>query len=177
MIVGIGAFFPHKRIEAAVAAVSTLPVPRPGLTWIGNAVDVRYLDQLRQIAAHSGVVFTPLVGIPHSQVVDVLNRAAAMVYAPHLEPFGYAPIEAAACGVPVVAKAEGGVRESVVEGVTGLLADTDADLGVALERIISDDVLRETMRESARANAASVWSLEASTLRLESHLSEMASLT
>ena len=43
-----------------------------------------------------------------------------MVYAPCLELVGLAPLEANACGVPVVAVAEGSVRETIVDGVYGL---------------------------------------------------------
>jgi glycosyltransferase involved in cell wall biosynthesis len=44
-----------------------------------------------------------------------------MAYAPRLEPLGLAPLEAGACGLPVVAVAEAGVRETVVDGITGSL--------------------------------------------------------
>jgi glycosyltransferase involved in cell wall biosynthesis len=44
-----------------------------------------------------------------------------MVYSARLEPFGLAPLEANACATPVVAVAEGGVRESIGNGVNGVL--------------------------------------------------------
>jgi len=44
-----------------------------------------------------------------------------MVYSARLEPFGLAPLEANACATPVVAVAEGGVRESIRNGVNGVL--------------------------------------------------------
>ena len=48
-----------------------------------------------------------------------IHSTAAMLYAPRLEPFGLAPLEANACGLPVIAVPEGGVRETVVhEGST-----------------------------------------------------------
>jgi glycosyltransferase involved in cell wall biosynthesis len=50
-------------------------------------------------------------------IVELLNRAAVMVYSARLEPFGLAPLEANACATPVVAVAEGGVRESIRNGV------------------------------------------------------------
>ena len=73
-------------------------------------------DQAEELAAARGVPFSPHLRIPDDQLIALLNRAAVMVYAPRLEPFGLAPIEAAACALPVVAVAEGGVRETVIDG-------------------------------------------------------------
>ena len=73
------------------------------------------------LAVSRGVPFTPHLRISDDELVTLLNRASAMVYAPRLEPFDLAPIEAAACGLPVVAVAEGGVRETVIDNETGFL--------------------------------------------------------
>jgi glycosyltransferase involved in cell wall biosynthesis len=54
-------------------------------------------------------------------IVELLNRASVMVYSARLEPFGLAPLEANACATPVVAVAEGGVRESIRNAVNGVL--------------------------------------------------------
>jgi glycosyltransferase involved in cell wall biosynthesis len=59
--------------------------------------------------------------VPHPMIPALLRSADAFVTAPHYEPFGTAALEAAACGVPVVATAVGGLREHVVHGVTGYL--------------------------------------------------------
>jgi glycosyltransferase involved in cell wall biosynthesis len=103
----------------------------------------------------------------------VLNEAAVMAYAPRLEPFGYAPLEAAACGLPVVAQAEGGVRETVIDGETGFLVDNQSELHLALDRILDDDGLARRMGAAARYRAESSWSLSAATDRLESHLVDL----
>ena len=173
VVVGIGEFRSHKRVEVAIEAVAALCAPKPGLVWIGNTVDERYLGSLVALAHRSGVSFSPLVSIPHSQVVDVLNQAAVMISAPRLEPFGYALLEAGACGLPVVAKAEGGARESVIDGETGLLVDNDADLSSALQRILGNDALSRHMRGATRRNVEATWSLDGSIGRVESHLIEV----
>ena len=174
LVVGIGNFGRTKRVDVAIAAVAALPEPRPVLTWIGNGAEQRYLRSLVGLAQRLDVAFEPLVAISHSQVVDVLNRASVMLYAPRLEPFGYAPLEAAACGVPVVAKTEGGVRETVVHGETGLLVDDDTELSQALSRLLADQTLTRRMRAKARQNVETCWSLDAATERLESHLAAVA---
>lgn len=174
LVVGIGAIVRPKRVDVAIAAVAALPAPRPILTWIGNGADERYLRGLIDLAKRLDVTFNPLIAIPHSQVVDVLNQASVMIYAPRLEPFGYAPLEAGACGLPVVAKAEGGVRETVVHGETGLLVADDEELAPALSRLLAEQSLMRRMGAKARHNVETRWSLDAATERLESHLAAVA---
>jgi glycosyltransferase involved in cell wall biosynthesis len=173
LVAGIGRFSPHKRVEVIIEAVAQVRSPRPALAWIGDAADPRYLRQLVELAERRGVAFTTYLGVSHPEVVRVLNEAAVMAYAPRLEPFGYPPLEAAACGLPVVARAEGGVRETVIGGETGLLVDDDNELHVALERILDDDGLARRMGAAARRRAESTWSLSAATDRLESHLVDL----
>jgi glycosyltransferase involved in cell wall biosynthesis len=73
----------------------------------------------------------------------------------------------------VVAQAEGGVRETVVDGETGFLVDSQSELHPALERILDDDGLARQMGAAARQRAESIWSLSAATDRLESHLVDL----
>jgi glycosyltransferase involved in cell wall biosynthesis len=175
LVVSIGHFVPTKRIEVVIEAVAQIRSARPALAWIGNVAAPDYLKQLVILAERRGVAFTPYRAIPSEEVVRVLNEAAVMAYAPRLEPFGYAPLEAAACGLPVVAQAEGGVRETVIDGETGLLVGTQGELHGALERILDDEVLARRMGLAARHRAESTWSLSAATDRLESHLAELGS--
>jgi glycosyltransferase involved in cell wall biosynthesis len=69
------------------------------------------------------VQITFYLNIPDDNLKEILSRAAVMVYAPVLEPFGLAPLEANACGTYVVAVAEGGVRETISNGINGSLVD------------------------------------------------------
>ncbi len=63
-----------------------------------------------------------------------------------LEAFGIAPLEARAAGLPVLAPRGTGVDDFVVDGVDGLLADSDAELAGALAHLAGDDALRGRMR-------------------------------
>lgn len=174
-VVGTGEFSHHKRQDAVIRAIATIPEPRPILDWVGNRANREYLAELSQLARQLGVCFRPHVSVPHDHVVSVLNSASVLVYAPRLEPFGYAPIEGAACSLPVVAMAEGGVRESVQHGKTGFLVDSEPEMGRMVEALLSDPVLARRMGEAGRENALKNWSLEAAVDRLEHHLKEVAS--
>src|SRR5207237_104986 len=83
-----------------------------------NWADRRHLERMQVLAASLSVQFLPRVGVTHEELIDTLSRAACMLYTPRLEPFGYAPLEAGACGTLVVAIAEGGMRESILGGVS-----------------------------------------------------------
>lgn len=64
--------------------------------------------------------------------------------------------EAAACGTPAVATRISGHEDAVVEGSTGLLADDDRALAAELDRVLSDEALRQRLAEGALRHAASL---------------------
>lgn len=175
-VVGVGAFVPEKNIELVIDAVGALPADKPDLVWVGNVAQTSYLESLRTRAQDRGVRFVPKIAISESELVETLRTARCMVYAPRLEPFGYAPLEAGACGIPVVGIAEGGLRESVESGVTGLLVDGGfRELSKALESVLGDQNLASRLGAAGREAVLGKWSLEASIGRLEANLEDLRS--
>ena len=81
-------------------------------------------------------------------------RGADVYVAPaRLESFGIAALEARAAGLPVVARADSGVREFVEDGVDGLLARDDDEMVAAVVRLVCEPVLRQRIAEHNRAVA------------------------
>ena len=80
-----------------------------------------------------------------------LYRRASVVLLPGTEDFGIVPVEAQACGTPVVAYGEGGARETVVPGLTGALVDEPS--AAAFAEAIRQVVDRPVDRGAVRANA------------------------
>jgi type III pantothenate kinase len=80
------------------------------------------VQRLRAVAERCGVSGrVDLRGrVERADLPALLRSADVVVSAPWYEPFGIVPLEAMACGVPVVASAVGGMIDSVVDGVTGL---------------------------------------------------------
>jgi glycosyltransferase involved in cell wall biosynthesis len=172
-VVGIGAIYPSKNIEFVIKALSSIGKPRPPLTWIGNAAFSPYLDELQQLARSLHVDFSVKLMVSDEELIDTLNHAAMMAYAPRLEPFGYTPLEANACGLPVVAVAEGGVRETIIDGMNGLLVEPDEKaMGRAIERLRDDTAYAQTLGRNGRKLVAEKWSLSTSIDRLEHRLEE-----
>jgi glycosyltransferase involved in cell wall biosynthesis len=170
-VVGIGAFVFEKNIELIIRAMAKVRPPRPRIVWIGNVAAPAYLEKLRRLAGSLGVDFEPKTRIGDEELVDTLNRAAMMVYAPRLEPFGFAPLEANACGLPVVAVAEGGVRETIVDGVNGILVEHDPRaMAAAIELLLRDQAHARKLGETGRRRTVEKWSLGAATDRLERRL-------
>ena len=171
-VMGLGAFVPEKKIGFVIQSLARMPPPRPALVWVGNVAIPSYLERMRAIARETEVEFAPYTGIADEEVVRLLNESVCLVYAPRLEPFGFAPLEAFACGTPVVALAEGGVRETVEDGRSGLLVG-DADpqaFADALRRLVENPALATDMGRAARALAMEKWTWAAAVSRLETAL-------
>ena len=148
--------------------------PRLRLLWIGNSSFPPYLEKLRVLANSRGVDFESLVGIDDEELVSLLNKALMMVYGPRLEPFGFAPLEGNACGLPVVAVAEGGIRETVIDGINGLLVECDPDaMAGAIKRLIIDPQEARRLGKTGRKLVEDNWSCEAAVARLERRLKQV----
>ena len=182
-VIGVGALLGHKNIEFVIQAIGAMKESkkenkqenkgRPRLVWVGNMVAEDYRDYLEGLARSLGVCLEIKVMATDAEMVDLLNRAAMMVYAPRLEPFGYAPLEANACGLPVVTVAEGGVRETVIDGVNGLLVEGEPHkMAAAIERLLQNPALARQMGENACRLVRERWSLDAATDRLEHYLQQ-----
>ena len=109
----VSALVPYKRIEVAIDACRLAKVP---LHIVGEGPDRPRLEA----GARDGVQF--LGRLSDSDVREAYRRAAVILL-PGEEDFGIVPLEAQACGRPVVALARGGALETVVPGETGELVE------------------------------------------------------
>ncbi len=125
----VSALVPYKRIDIAIAAAAEAGWP---LTIVGSGPDER---RLRALAGKS---VTFLGHVDAETLRDLYRRAGALLL-PGEEDFGIAPVEALACGCPVVALARGGATETVDDGVTGVLVEdlTGSAFADALSRVPS----------------------------------------
>lgn len=94
--------------------------------------------------------------VAHTQIPALLRSADIFVCTPWYEPFGMAALEAAACGLPVVATAVGGLRETVVDGTTGSLVPParPVPLSTRLTELLADPARRASYGAAGAKRAA-----------------------
>ena len=149
-LVVLSRLVPHKRIEQAIDTVRDLPgvvLDIVGSGW--------WEDQLRTYAAELGekVIF-------HGHVGDDLKHALLTRSAVHLMPsakegWGIAVVEAGQHGVPTVGYREaGGLRDSIVDGETGILVDSEAEFRAAVRDLVADADRRTALGAAACQRAA-----------------------
>jgi glycosyltransferase involved in cell wall biosynthesis len=117
----VSALVPYKRVETAIEACRLAGVR---LTIVGRGPEE---PRLRQLAG-SGVEF---LGWVSDETIRNLYGTAVAVLLPGREDFGMVPVEAQACGTPVVALKAGGACETVLDGVTGVLVEDGSPEGFA----------------------------------------------
>lgn len=125
-------FVPYKKIPLIIEAFRQMPDLE--LTVVGDGP-----DRARCQAAAQGAANIRFVGhAPASDLPRLLSGAQAFLFAA-LEDFGIAPLEAQACGTPVIAYGAGGALETVIEGETGTFFDaqTPASIIAAVRRFLA----------------------------------------
>jgi glycosyltransferase involved in cell wall biosynthesis len=155
-LVVLGRLVPHKRVEHAVEVLARLQDRWPGLR-LSIVGEGWWETELRTRAAELGV--TELVdfhGFLDEQAKhEELARAWVQLCPSVKEGWGLVVTEAGAHRVPTVGyRSAGGLRESIVDGRTGLLVDDLDELTAAVDRLLADGPARREMGEAAARHAA-----------------------
>ncbi len=160
---------PHKQIEDALAAVALL---RPSIR--GLHLDIvgggwwwqRLVEHAARLGISDAVTF-------HGHVDDVtkhhvMQQSWVHVLPSRKEGWGLAVIEAAQHAVPTIGyRSSGGLADSVIDGVTGVLVDGRAELVDRLQQLLADPVLRDQLGAKAQARSAEFsWRQSADAMRI-----------
>ena len=154
-VVVLSRLVPHKQIEDALDAVAVLRsrVPDLHLDVVGGGWwHDRLVEHAQRLGIADAVTF-------HGHVDEATKHAVVQRCWVHLLPsrkegWGLAVVEAAQHGVPTIGyRSSGGLVDSVVDGVTGLLVDDRDDMVDRLEGLLSDRVLREELGAKAEARS------------------------
>ena len=147
---------PHKQVEVALRTVGALAAELPTLELV-VAGQGWWEPALRALTADLGIAdrvrFVGFVDERHK--AELLGSAWVALTPSMKEGWGLTIVEAGAMGTPTVAfRGAGGVAEALIDGRTGWLAD-DLDGFVARVReLLTDEIMRKSMGEAARAHAA-----------------------
>ena len=144
-IVSVGRLVPRKGFDIVIRAITAVPDAELLIVGGPDASGLRKdpeAQRLSALAAQLGVADrVRLCGsVSRAEMPAVLRRADVVACTPWYEPFGIVPVEAMACGVPVLATAVGGMLDTVLDGMTGLLVPPkDASAcGNALNWMLAD---------------------------------------
>jgi glycosyltransferase involved in cell wall biosynthesis len=171
-LLSVGAMDPSKGYDFLIRAISKIPAGRrPPLRIISNLAHPGYLQYVEGLAKKIGVALEFRRLVSDEELLAAYNQALIFVYAPYLEPFGLAALEAQACGTPVVAVNEGGIREAVLHNQTGILTDRDQDaFAAAIESLLKQPELRNSFGAAGIQAIQNYWTLEHAAARLQKHL-------
>lgn len=169
----VGRIQPLKGLDVAVETLARLDNPRARLVVVGGASGAdgeAEVNRVHALAESLGVVGRIDFVAPQAHhILSTYYRAADVVIVPsRSESFGLVALEAAACGVPVVASGVGGLITIVDDGVTGhLVSDRDPDVFAQhVNAIIANPVAAGVMGARAADKARRyTWSFAAARLR------------
>ncbi len=146
-VVVLSRLVPHKQIEDALEAVARLRTRIPGLhldVLGGGWWDKRLVEHAELLGISDAVTFHGHVD-EHTKH-DVLQRCWVHVLPSRKEGWALAVIEAGQHGVPTIGyRSSGGLTDSIVDGVTGLLVDDRDGLVDGLAQLLTDPVLRDQL--------------------------------
>lgn len=144
-LLSVGRLVPRKGYDRAIRALADIPDaelliaggPEPALLLAEPEA-----ERLWSLAEECGVAdrVQLLGGVSRERMPRLLSSADLVLSLPRYEPFGIVPVEAMACGAPVLATAVGGQLDTVVDDVTGVLVppDDDHDIGGTVRRLLDD---------------------------------------
>ncbi len=155
-VVYVGRVVPRKGVDTVIEAFALLPERLDARLVIvggdpGAAAEFARLEALAErLGLEDRVAFAG--SRPQGDLRLYFAAADAAVSVPHYEPFGMTPLEAMACGIPVVGSRVGGIKTSVADGETGYLVPPKDPRALArrLLPLLSDAALRDRMGRAAR---------------------------
>jgi D-inositol-3-phosphate glycosyltransferase len=159
-LLSVGRLVERKGFDTAVRALTMLPDAElvvaggPPAGRLGRDPEAR---RLMHLATELGVLdrFSLVGRVAHEDMPALLRSADVVLATPWYEPFGIMPLEAAACGRPVVGSAVGGLLDTVEDGVTGALVPPRDPVALAavVQGLLDDAGRARRWGEAARRRA------------------------
>lgn len=136
-----------KNIDRVLKAFALIPRDDVTLQIIGDGEEYDSLTDLsRALGLSTRVAFRRTVS--DAEMIQTLQESVGLIHAAEEEPFGLAPVEAMACGTPVIAIQGGGPAETIVHHATGYLCPdaSEQSIQLGIEWIIQNSRSNESMQ-------------------------------
>lgn len=151
-----------KRVDRIVEAFQRLPDEKLIITYGKNDPEKTKITGMIQGYPNIEMILSP----DDIQLRDLIRGAKATIYVPVDEDFGMSPVESMACGTPVIGVNDGGLKESIIDGVTGILIDPQCSPNHIQQAI--EDLPNKNISESACVQRGYDFSLLTFTEKLRS---------
>lgn len=148
----LGRLEPNKRIYRVIEAFLRMPEKKLVVASGGSE-----LEALKRLAADaSNIHFTGWVD--DEGLATLIGHSIACIYIPRDEDFGMSTVEAMAAGKPILGVNEGGLKESIIDGVTGLLLPPDPSVAMIVKAISALSAQTSAAMRTACENRAARFS-------------------
>ena len=173
-VLSVGELEVRKGFDFVLDSLATMTAAPP-IHIVANGGNAMVRRALEAQAVRLGINLTIRIMPPQSELAREYREAAAFVYGAREEALGLAPLEAMASRTPVVAVAEGGVPETVQDGVGGYLVERNASrFGARLAELLNSPELRDRMGAAGRAAIERGWTWPGRARALEQELIDIA---
>ncbi len=172
-------FSPNKRQEYTIDAFRLFEKKMQGykLLLVGPvSKDKAYYDYYLRIAeeAKKSSAIKILRDVDDEKLRDLYSRCTAVLYTPVNEDYGLVPLEAMASSKPIIAVNEGGPKETVENGKTGFLVDSEQEMADKMASVAEDPQLANELGRNGRKNVVERYSWEVFFREFDKHLKKVS---
>jgi glycosyltransferase involved in cell wall biosynthesis len=157
LVVAVGRLVPYKRFDLLIEVLVRVRARHPDLRAVvaGEGSERARLEAL--VAAHSAQHWLRLPGhVSDDDLVALYRRAWAVVSTSAYEGWGLTITEAAACGTPAIASRIDGHLDAIADGESGVLAEPGPEMEMALDMVLTNQIVRRRLQVGARERARSL---------------------
>lgn len=172
IVLSVGAVSVYKGFDFIIRSISKVDKNiRPKFIIVGYYSSDGWLNEIISLANDLDVELQILSGISYEDLVKLYNEVKLVIFAPYLEAFGLVPLEASACGTPVIGVKEGGVKETVMHMKNGLLLERNEFIfAKGISELLTNQELWNKLSENGPKFVNNFWTLDHAGERLLNHI-------
>jgi glycosyltransferase involved in cell wall biosynthesis len=171
-ILSAGAITPEKGYDFLIKSIGFINHKiRPKIYIVGYSASKEWLNYLKLLAEEYDVNLKIFEGISNDKLAEMYNKAKIFCFTNFLSTFGLVSLEAMACGTPVVAVKEGGIREVINHGEDGFLVPRDEEeFAKAITNLLKNQELWNYISNNSKKSIQKYWTKKHASQRLLNHM-------